>query len=64
VTELAALRAVLVPYPAERMIAHPVSPAVNHGRNDGPQLIPAFPAQGTVLDFKRQEVDGEVAYVA
>ena len=32
-------RAVLVPYPADLMVAHPVSTRVNSVRNNGPELI-------------------------
>lgn len=39
VTELGALRSVLVPYPADAMVVYPVSTAVNNVRNEGPQLI-------------------------
>jgi putative SOS response-associated peptidase YedK len=31
--------AVLAPYPAELMVAHPVSARVNSVRNNGPELI-------------------------
>jgi len=33
------LQPLLVPYPADLMRAHPVSPAVGHVHNDGPELI-------------------------
>jgi hypothetical protein len=28
------------------------------------QIMPMFPAEGTTLDLKRQDVEGEVAYIA
>jgi len=31
------------PYPSDRMTAHPVSPAVNSGRNDSPECVAAVP---------------------
>jgi len=34
----AELEALLAPYPAEEMRAHPVSPRVNNAKNDGPEL--------------------------
>ena len=34
-----AVQALLQPYPAEEMVAHPVGLAVNNVRNDGPELI-------------------------
>ena len=33
------LLSLLMPYPAEAMEAHPVSPRVNSPRNEGPELI-------------------------
>jgi putative SOS response-associated peptidase YedK len=36
---LAEARAVLAPYPADLMVAHPVSTRVNSVRNNGPELI-------------------------
>ncbi len=38
-TDPHAARALLRTYPAEAMVADPVSPAVNNPRNDGPELI-------------------------
>ncbi len=38
-TDPHAAQALLRPYPAEAMVADPVSPAVNNVRNDGPDLI-------------------------
>jgi putative SOS response-associated peptidase YedK len=38
-TATAALRALLGPYPAARMTAHPVGPAVNNARRDDPSCI-------------------------
>jgi putative SOS response-associated peptidase YedK len=37
--DLAMLKGLLRPYPAEEMRAYPVSPRVNSARNDGPELI-------------------------
>jgi putative SOS response-associated peptidase YedK len=36
---IAEARAVLQPYPADLMVAHPVSTRVNSVRNNGPELI-------------------------
>lgn len=38
-TDLAALRKLLVPFPASKMSSHPVSRAVNFTQNDSPELI-------------------------
>jgi putative SOS response-associated peptidase YedK len=35
----AAARAALIPYPADLMVAHPVSTRVNSVHNNGPELI-------------------------
>lgn len=45
VQDPAQLEPLLVPYPAQRMTAHPVSALVNSPRHDGPECI-APPAQG------------------
>jgi putative SOS response-associated peptidase YedK len=37
--EATALSSLLVPFPADRMEAYPVSPAVNSVKNNGPELI-------------------------
>jgi putative SOS response-associated peptidase YedK len=42
--DLDALRALLVPAPAERFEAHPVSTLVNSVRRDGPELLEPLPA--------------------
>jgi putative SOS response-associated peptidase YedK len=36
---MAQARAMLAPYPADLMVAHPVSTRVNSVRNNGPELI-------------------------
>jgi putative SOS response-associated peptidase YedK len=41
--EQAMLKEMLRPYPAEEMIAHPVSPLVNSPSNRGPELIAGVP---------------------
>jgi putative SOS response-associated peptidase YedK len=33
------LKKLLIPYPAEEMVAHPVSTLVNSPKNQGPELI-------------------------
>jgi putative SOS response-associated peptidase YedK len=38
----AILKKLLIPYPAEEMVAHPVSPMVNSPKNQGPELIWPF----------------------
>jgi putative SOS response-associated peptidase YedK len=40
--EPATVAAMLTPFPAEEMVAYPVSRAVNNARNEGPQLIEAI----------------------
>jgi putative SOS response-associated peptidase YedK len=46
----AALQALLAPYPAEEMRAHPVGPRVNSAKNDGPELVQeAAEARGSLL---------------
>lgn len=45
------LSPLLVPYPAERMAAHPVSSAVGNVKNDGPELIlPVNPGPRSRVD--------------
>jgi putative SOS response-associated peptidase YedK len=43
VTDPGALAAVLTPFPADEMMAWPVTRAVNNARNEGPQLIEPIP---------------------
>jgi putative SOS response-associated peptidase YedK len=43
-TEKRALLACLIPYPAEEMLAYPVSPFVNNPANDSPECIVPQPA--------------------
>lgn len=43
-TDPHAAQALLAPFPADRMVADPVSPAVNNVRNNGPELIEAIGA--------------------
>jgi putative SOS response-associated peptidase YedK len=38
-TDPSAVLGLLLPYPADAMEAYPVSPLVNDGRHDGPELI-------------------------
>jgi putative SOS response-associated peptidase YedK len=44
--QLDALRALLVPPPAELLVCHPVSRRVNSARSEGPDLIEPAPAAG------------------
>lgn len=43
-TDAAAAVALLRPYPAEQMLAYPISRRVNAAQNDGPELIEPMPA--------------------
>ncbi|MVF24610.1 hypothetical protein EVC37_23860, partial [Methylocaldum sp. BRCS4] len=42
--DIMALQGLLKPFPAEAMMAWPVSPRVNNPRNDGPQCLEALEA--------------------
>ena len=47
------LQHLLVPYPAERMSAHPVSTLVNSPANDRPELLAPIPADKSTRDPQR-----------
>ena len=48
-TDLAELKEVLVPYPAQKMQAHEVALLVNKVENDGPGLIEPSPSARTLV---------------
>ena len=50
--DLSELKEVLVPYPAEKMQAHPVARSVNKVENDGPELIEAATILERVHDLR------------